>query len=195
MSHGYQIMDQQAAYSLTLQVVDWVDVFTRKRYRDIVIDSLRYCQKNKGLEIFAYVIMSNHVHLIVRAEHGNLSDVIRDMKRHTSKKIVESIENEDEYESRKDWILNRFKYAASKHKRNDTYQFWTHENHAVILYSPEFVKERLDYIHDNPVRAGIVEKAWEYIYSSAKNYVDEKGLLDVIVLSRAKLGIIDNQYR
>ena len=195
MSQGYQIRDQSAAYYLTLQIVDWVDVFTRQRYRDIVIDSMKFCQRNKNFEIFAYVLMSNHIHLIVRANNGNLSDVLRDMKGHTSKEIIASITNDDSYESRGEWMLNRFNHAASKHNRNESYQLWTHENHPVVLYSAEFIKEKLDYIHNNPVRAGIVEKPWDYLYSSARNYVDMKGLIDVTVLSRAKLGIIDNQYR
>ena len=193
MPTGYQIKDQEAIYYLTLQIVDWVDVFTRKRYRDIVIESMQYCRQKKGLEIFAYVIMSNHIHLIVRASDGNLSDILRDMKRHTSKTILSSIENKDEFESRKEWMFNRFSCAAGKHQRNENYQLWTHENHAVVLHSPGFMKEKLDYIHENPVRAGIVEKPWDYIYSSAKNYVDEKGLIDVTVISRAMLGM-DKAY-
>ncbi len=87
MSTGYQIKDQESAYYLTLQIVHWVDIFSRKIYRDIVIDSLKYCKKEKGLEIYAYVIMSNHIHLLARGGKGNLSGILRDFKRHTSKRI------------------------------------------------------------------------------------------------------------
>jgi REP element-mobilizing transposase RayT len=100
MSHGCQIRDQLALHYLTIQVVQWVDVFTRQIYRDIVIESFKYCQQNKGLEIYAYVIMSNHIHLLGRSKNGNLSHVIRDFKRHTSKKIIEAIEQGSE--SRRD---------------------------------------------------------------------------------------------
>ncbi|MEN8122608.1 MAG: hypothetical protein ABFS35_19860 [Bacteroidota bacterium] len=61
MSTGYKISEKEGAYFLTFQIVGWVDIFTRKTYRDIAIESLIYCQKNKGLEVFAYVIMSNHI--------------------------------------------------------------------------------------------------------------------------------------
>ena len=78
MSTGYQIIEQDEIHYLTFQVIKWVDIFTRKVYRDIVIDSLRFCQDHKGLEIFAFVIMSNHVHLLVRSSIGKLSDTVKE---------------------------------------------------------------------------------------------------------------------
>jgi REP element-mobilizing transposase RayT len=103
MSTGYQIYNQSGSYFLTLQVVDWIDIFSRKVYRDIILDSLDYCRKNKGLQIWAYVIMTNHIHCILSAENGNLSDIIRDFKRHTASKILAEIQESPE--SRKDWML------------------------------------------------------------------------------------------
>ncbi len=180
MPIGYQIKDQAAVYYLTLQVVEWVDVFTRQRYRDIVTDSFNYCVNQKNLQVFAYVIMSNHIHLLVRAGDENLSDVIRDFKRHTSKNILTSIEQEPE--SRKQWMLKIFSKEALKHKRNQKFQFWTHENHAVELYSPKFMKEKLIYLHNNPVRSGLVNQAEDFIYSSATDYAGKKALVDVVVV-------------
>lgn len=91
MPQGYQIYYQSGLYYLTLQVIDWVDVFTRKTYRDIVLESLQYCHKEKGLHLYSYVIMSNHLHLLVMAEHSNLSDVIRDFKKFTASRILKMI--------------------------------------------------------------------------------------------------------
>ena len=90
MSTGYKLSEENGCYYLTLQVVGWVDIFTRKVYRDIVIDSLKYCQQNKGLSLFAYVIMSNHIHLLAQSEYGKLSDIIRDFKSFTSKRFSRS---------------------------------------------------------------------------------------------------------
>jgi len=177
MSAGYQIEDQSALYYLTLQVVDWIDVFTRPIYRDIIIDSLKYCQKNKGLQIFGYVIMSNHIHLIANSPEGHLSETLRDFKKFTAKTIIDSIKEGNE--SRRDWMLNRFEFNAQQHSRNENYQLWTHENHAVILYSNDFIQEKLEYLHNNPVRARIVEKSEDYLYSSARNYADLDGMLDI----------------
>jgi len=182
MSTGYQIKDQEAAYYLTLQIVHWADIFTRKIYRDIVIDSLRYCQENKGLEIYAYVIMSNHIHLLARGVNNNLSDILRDFKRHTSKRIIEAVQQKEE--SRREWMLMIFRYAARKHKRNNTYQVWTHENRAVEVFSNKFIEQKVNYIHNNPVVTGIVANAEDYLYSSARNYADLENVLDVIQVSR-----------
>jgi len=181
MSTGYQIIEQDKLHFITMQIVYWIDIFTRKRYKDIIIDSLEYCQKEKGLEVFAYVIMSNHVHLILRSDNENLSGTIGDLKKFTSKKILLSIEEEPE--SRREWMLFMFKRAAQQHSRNTNYQLWTHENHAVNLYSEKFIHERLNYIHENPVRAGIVVNAEEYLYSSARNYSDLDAVLNIDLLS------------
>jgi REP element-mobilizing transposase RayT len=94
MSTGYKIQDQESAHYLTFQIVEWVDIFSRKVYRDIVIESLRYCQLHKGLEIYAFVVMSNHVHLLVRSSTGRLSDTIRDFKSYTAKQILQTVASE-----------------------------------------------------------------------------------------------------
>lgn len=170
---------------MTLQVVSWVDIFTRKRYKDIVVDAMNYAVSIKGLAIYSYVIMSNHLHLVASAENKNLSDVIGRLKSHTSKKLIESICNESE--SRHEWMLDLFTEARLKHQRipiaiGTNYQIWTHENHAEECFSPAFTTSKIRYIHDNPVRAGIVEFPEEYLYSSAVNCFEKKGLVPVVII-------------
>jgi REP element-mobilizing transposase RayT len=181
MSTGYQIKDQEGVYYLTLQVVCWIDIFSRKAYKDIIIENLDYCQKNKGLVVFAYVIMSNHIHLMVQSKTGNLSNTIRDFKSYTSKVIIDNIEIGNE--SRKEWMLSLFKHKSMEHARNRKYQFWTHENHAEHIFTDKFVRQKLEYIHMNPVRAGIVRKPEDYIYSSASNYAGLESILKVEILT------------
>lgn len=181
MSQGYQIYNQEALYYLTFQVVEWVDIFTRREYKDIVVDSFDFCRKKKGLELFAYVIMTNHIHLIARAKEGfSLSDIIRDFKKFTANQLLEKIR--EPQESRRDWMLKRFEFAAKKHKRNSEFQIWTHENHAVELFSNTFIEQKLNYIHQNPVRAGIVREPHEYVYSSACNYAEMETVLEIDML-------------
>lgn len=177
MSTGYLINDQRELHYLTFQVVRWIDIFSRQVYRDIIVDNLAFCQRQKGLEIYAFVIMSNHVHLLVRSPEVDLSKTVGEFKSYTAKKILEAICTETE--SRREWMLNLFEFSAKQHKRNERYQIWTHENHAEILYSPSFIRQKVNYIHDNPVRAGIVEYAHEYLYSSARKYAGLPCLLDV----------------
>jgi REP element-mobilizing transposase RayT len=181
MPTGYQIKDQSAAYYLTFQVVYWIDLFTRPVYRDIIIESLRYCQKEKGLELYAWVIMSNHIHLLARSSKNDLSGTIRDFKKFTSKVIIELISTSGE--SRKEWMLRLFAHAAKRQNKAGEFQVWTHENHAIEVFGNSFVQEKVEYIHNNPVRAGLVNKPENYKYSSACNYADMEGLLEIIPVS------------
>jgi len=143
-----------------------------------VIDSLRYSQENKGLEIYAFVIMSNHIHLLIRSDIGKLSNTIREFKSFTARQILLAIDSESE--SRREWMLNLFEFAAKQHKRNEKYQIWTHENHAELIYSDKFIFQKMDYIHENPVCAGIVEKAEDYLYSSVGSFSGRPCLLDIV---------------
>jgi len=179
---GYKIRNQQGLHFITFAVVEWVDVFTRQQYRDILIESLDYCIKQKGLNLHAWVIMSNHVHFIASAKEENrLSDILRDFKKFTSIKILESIKN-NPLESRKEWMLSIFKTKGKENSRNSTYQFWRHDNQPIELINNTMIDQRLNYTHHNPVAAGIVENAEDYIYSSAKDYCGEQGLIKIELL-------------
>ncbi len=181
MSTGYQIKEQDVPYFLTFQIVNWIDIFTRKTYRDIVIDSLRFSQEKKGLEIYAYVVMSNYFHIVMRSNIAKLSDTIKEFKSFTAKQILSAIK--EGQESRRDWMLNLFEFSAKKHKRNEQYQVWTHENHAEHIYSNKFMEQKITYIHNNPVRAGIVDKPEDYLYSSARNYAEREAVLEIVKAS------------
>lgn len=174
MSTGHKIYDQSGLYFLTFTIVDWIDVFIKSKYMDIIIDSLKYCRQEKGLMIGAYVIMTNHVHLIVKARNNNLSDVIRDLKRHTAKKIISELKNVSN--ERNDWILSKFAFSASRSFNN--YQVWMHRNRPIELESLRFIKQKLTYIHMNPVNAGLVRNTEHWVYSSERNYM---GLRDVVM--------------
>jgi len=177
---GHKITNQNSLHFITPTIVGWMDVSTRKVYKDIIIASLDYCIKNKGLSVHSYVIMSNHLHLIVSAKEGyQLSDIIRDFKRHTSQSIIKEI-IQNPKESRQVWMLNHMKYHAKFNKNNNIHQFWKRDNHPIELITPKWIKARFDYIHLNPVRAGIVELPEDYLYSSAKDYIKlEPGLLSL----------------
>ena len=178
MGEAYQIRDQKGLYFFTFQVVGWVDIFSRKIYRDLIIESLQYCRREKSLEVFAYVIMTNHVHLILRSSKGRLWDTVRDFKKFTSKRILDEVSS-NSLESRRGRLEMVFKYHAKYNKRSSKLQFWMHENHAVELTNNEMINSRINYIHENPVRAGWVARAEEYMYSSAKDYANEQGLMEI----------------
>jgi REP element-mobilizing transposase RayT len=173
MAYAYKISDKGAVYFITCTVVNWVDVFTRKQYVEIVIDSLNFCVDNKGLIIYGYVLMSNHLHLLVQAKEENLSDIVRDFKKFTSQSIIRAIED-NKNESRRNWMLWLFKVAGSDNSNNTKYQFWKPDNQPELCYELKFMWQKLNYMHNNPVAAGVVYKAEEYIYSSAADYFNGK---------------------
>ncbi len=179
----YKILDQHGLNYLTLTIVEWIDLFTRPVYCEIILDSLRFCQKNKGLEIHAYVIMPSHLHLIVSAgSETELSDILQSFKSHTAKQFLKYIQDKSNPESRRAWLINHFKFNARKNKTNSEHQVWQRDNHPIILYSPKVIRQKLGYIHFNPVDAKIVAKPEHYLFSSATNYAMGKGLLDVSLL-------------
>ncbi len=182
MGFAYKINNPRGTYFITFATVQWVDAFTRKRYVDIVLESIKYCQKEKGLRIHAWCIMSNHVHLIASTLYPKptLSDILRDLKKFTSNKILEAIQDEREVESRKGWMLWLFKSAGERNPNNTFFQFWRQDNHPEEIFSAKFMESKLDYIHNNPVKAGLVEEPWEYLLSSARDYMtNRKGLLEI----------------
>jgi REP element-mobilizing transposase RayT len=176
----YTISDQNAMHFLTFTIIDWVDVLSRKEYKLAIVDSMNYCIKEKGLIVYGWVIMSNHLHVIWEAKDGNkLSDIIRDFKKFTAKNIIQMIINEPE--SRKVWILKKFEYAGSRLNRVSKYKFWKDSNHAICLddLDTEIIEQKLEYLHNNPVEAMLVPRAHDYIFSSAGDYEGEKGLVNV----------------
>lgn len=182
MGGGYKISNQQGIYFLTFSVVEWVDVFTRNDYCQIVIDSLNYCIRDKGMVLHCWCLMSNHVHLIASASEGHqISDILIAFKKYTSTQILKAIEDNN-FESRKNWILWIFKSAGEQNKRNEKYQFWQQDNHPIELETNHFKLEKMNYIHMNPVRAGIVRNPEDYLYSSATDYSGGKGLTEISFL-------------
>jgi putative transposase len=177
---GYKIRNKEGIHFITFAIVAWVDVFTRKDYRDILINSLKHCQTERGLIIYSWCIMSNHVHLVVSARQHDTSEILRDFKKFTAKAIIKAIEV-NTGESRKEWMLAIFKREGEQNSRNSAYQFWRQDNQPKELFSASFIREKLNYIHNNPVEAGIVIKAEEYLYSSARDYYEGKnvGLLEI----------------
>ncbi len=179
MSEKYKIGDQDLLHFVTFSVVHWVDVFTRQVYRDMLLESLRHCQENKGLVLSAWCIMSNHLHMIVGRNGDNkIEDIIRDFKKYTSVHLCRVIENNPS-ESRKKWMLEIFKNEAINSSKHQKYCFWQDSYHPIELNNNKIMDQKLNYTHENPVKAGIVERAEDYLYSSARDYVGIKGLIDI----------------
>ncbi|WP_343659410.1 transposase [Chryseobacterium sp.] len=172
MSRKHKFHEKEGAYFISFATVFWIDIFTRMEYFDILIEALKYCRKNKEMVIFGYCIMPSHVHLIFRSEHGLPSELIRDFKSFTAKKLLQAIE-ENNQESRKEWLLWMFKKAGSQNSNIKKYQFWQQNNKPIQIWSLKVFEQKLNYVHKNPVETGFVMEPWEWKYSSARNYCDD----------------------
>ena len=154
------------AFFVTLSVVGWLDIFTRNIYCEQFIESLEFCRKHKGLKVYAYCIMSNHIHMILANDDAKLPAIIRDLKSYTAKKIIEMVVV-GPVESRKEWLLYMFRYFANNTQQNSEYRFWQKTNHPTELETAKVFDQKMDYIHRNPVEAMLVNEESAWVYSSA----------------------------
>lgn len=201
-------------FFVTITVIDWVDVFTREEYKNILVQSLDHCRRKKGLHIHAWVVMTNHIHLIVSHRHGKekIATTIGDFKKYTAKQIINAI-MENAQESRKKWMLSHFEEdsikanddascsvsktngrtescqpTATKPDGSVHYHLWQRGYHSFCISNIKMIRQKIDYLHANPIRAGIVDKPWDYRYSSCRSYAGERGLLEI---DHIDLGIDD----
>lgn len=182
MSRNYKFHNPEGVYFVSFAVVEWLDVFTRNEYKNILIDSFHYCQKEKGMEIFAWCIMTNHVHLIFRSVKDQEPQLLLgDFKRYTSKAIIKAIKDNSR-ESRKNWLFEHFLKAGAKSSNVKKHQFWKHNNKPIELWSNKVISEKINYIHNNPVEEGLVYYPEDYVYSSARDYSGEKGLIGNVIV-------------
>ncbi|MBI2431931.1 MAG: transposase [Candidatus Hydrogenedentes bacterium] len=164
MRSRYRMVDSEGLYFLTSTVVEWLPAFIGSRECEILLESLAFCRKDKGLRLYAYVIMENHLHLV--AEAPDLSGVVQSFKRHTARELVQAAET-----ARRDWLLNQWSYYKKKYKRESTYQVWQEGVHPQLIQDDAMLTQKIEYIHNNPVRRGWVDLPEHWRYSSARNYL------------------------
>lgn len=166
-------------YFVSFATVFWIDVFVGKNYFDYIVKNLNHRVENKGMEIYAWCIMTSHIHLVCKSSVQKPEDLLRDFKTFTSKEMIKLIE-ENIQESRREWLLNAFAKAGKKNANNSKNQFWQQHNKPIELWSNEVIDQKINDIHNNPVAAGFVQNEWEYLYSSAKDYAGNRGLVKII---------------
>jgi len=175
------MLSKEGMYFISFAVINWIDVFIRQQYFELICDSLEYCIKNKGMVVYAYCIMPSHIHMIFSDNNANPSKLLGEFKTFTSKNMRKEIEN-NIYESRREWILLMMKKAGTKNSNVKNYQFWQQNNQPMELWSNKLIDQKVDYIHNNPIKAGFVEEAEHWKYSSAIDYSGGKGRIKIEVL-------------
>ncbi|MFC4095526.1 REP-associated tyrosine transposase [Euzebyella saccharophila] len=178
MSRKHKFNNPTAAYFVSFATVFWIDVFTRQAYFSILEQAINYCRAEKGMEVFAYCFMPSHVHFVFRSENEDPSGLLRDFKGYTARKLIKEIE-ENPQESRKEWLLWMMERAGKKKSNVTKRQFWQQHNKPIELWSNKVIKQKIAYIHKNPVEAGFVTDPIDWKYSSARNYADDETVIKI----------------
>jgi REP element-mobilizing transposase RayT len=168
----YRICETTQPHFLTCTVVGWTPVFTRPETVQIVLDSWRFLQENRGLVIFGYVILENHLHMIAFAD--GLAKMIAEFKSFTARQIIDLLEGRNVQT-----LLRQLKFHKAKHKTDRDYQLWQEGSHPQAIMDDQTMWQKLEYIHNNPVERGYVDEPTQWRYSSARNYAGRQGLLAV----------------
>lgn len=178
MSRKYKFGDSSKLYFISFAVIHWMDLFIRRDYKDIVLESWRYCQTEKDLEIYSWCIMSSHVHMIIGSKGRALEKTIGEMKSFTSRALRKAIA-EYRGESRREWMMSMMETAGMRNGNNRDWQLWQQHNKPLEILNLDMFYQKLNYIHRNPVDAGFVENEEDYLYSSARDFYDRKGLIEL----------------
>jgi REP element-mobilizing transposase RayT len=181
VSDKYKATNIDKAYFVTTTIVGWIDLFTRKSMKDVITNSLKYCQENKGLVIYAWCLMPSHLHLICSSSSElTISEIMRDFKKFTARDLLNKIKNTPE--SRREWLLAFFANECKHLKRNQKFKVWQNGYHAEELFSNKFIYQKVEYVHNNPVVDGVVELSEDYLYCSAPIYAGKEGIIDVVCI-------------
>lgn len=170
----YTFGEPTSPHFLTCTINNWTPVFTRPETVEIVLDSLRFLQRDSNLQLYGYVILENHMHLVAASEDLR-SDIAR-FKSYTARCLVDFFEERGVRR-----ILKQFAFHKRKHKTDATHQVWAEGAHPQVILSPDMLRQKLDYNYRNPVERGYVDQEICWRYSSARNYAGRAGLIEVFM--------------
>ena len=168
----FVFQEANAPHFLTLTVVSWLPVVSNPQLVTILFESLRFLQKNGSITVYGYVILENHLHMIASAE--NLGREIGRFKSFTARKIIDHLK-----EHQANDILKQLSYYKLQHKSDRDYQLWQEGSHPKKIQGEKMMRQKIEYIHNNPVKRGYVDDPAHWRYSSARNYEGLASLLDV----------------
>jgi putative transposase len=185
LSNDKPMIPTDSCYFLTLNTVDKIDVFIRPAYKQVIADALNYFTVARGLAIYAWVLMTSHLHLVIRtAEATTPAYFERDFKKYTTPAIFKMIEME--MDLRRHWMFQHFEEYGKSLRRIEKFHLWQNCSAPLHIDSqqPGALMEHITHIHENPVREKIVEHPEEYLFSSAKDYAGMTGLVKVKVVQQ-----------
>jgi len=157
---------------MTCTIVAWLPVFATRRFAEAILDSWRFLQTKRDIDIIAYVILENHLHWI--AVGPDLSLRVGQFKSFTARTIIDAMK-ETNYET----MLQELEFYKKRHKIDQQFQFWQESSHPQVIEHEDMMEQKINYIHNNPVKRGYVDDAVHWRYSSARNYAGLPGLIDI----------------
>jgi len=164
MRSRYKINQNDGIHFITSTTIEWIPVFISDKHFQILINSLIFCQRNKDLKVYAYVILENHFHMIVSG--SNLSRTVQSLKRFTAKQIINFAEKQG-----KIWLLNQLSFYKKRFKTQSKNQLWQEGYHPELIFNDKMLIQKINYIHYNPLKRGYVSKPEDWKYSSARNFI------------------------
>ena len=168
----YVITEPEKPHFLTCTVMEWLPLFTRDYIVGHLLDCWRYQQRHEALNLYAYVVLENHLHFVAQAP--DLGKCVSQFKSFTARTIIDDLQSKGA-----ERVLRRLRFSKRAHKADRVYQLWQEGSHAELVYSDAVMRQKLDYIHHNPVKRGYVDQAEHWRYSSARDYSGMQGLIDI----------------
>ncbi len=168
----YTITEADKPHFMTCTVIEWLPVFTRPETVNILLDCWQYQRQNMGLKLYGYVVLENHLHFIAQAP--DLNKCVSSFKSYTARQIIDHLEAQHV-----EYLLKRFRLARLAQRTDRDYQFWQEGVHAELVFNETIMRQKLEYIHYNPVKRGYVALPEHWRYSSASFYAGLGGLIEI----------------
>ncbi|HTX19135.1 MAG TPA: transposase [Bacteroidota bacterium] len=168
----YKIYNEGQPHFLTATIVEWIPLFTNPDITSLVLDSLRFLQRERRVALYAYVIMEHHFHQV--ASSPELKSTVKEFKSFTARKIIDYVQDRGFV-----GLLEKLHDAREAHKRKSEYQVWQEGSHPQEIYGEKMLIQKIDYTHDNLIRRDCVYETRHWRYSSARNYEGTDGLLRI----------------
>ena len=168
----YKIYEPTHPHFITCTVLQWIPLFTNQQSVDILLNSLKYLQQKDNLKIYAYVILENHLHMLISSD--DISKSLQKFKSFTAKELLKLLQEKQVYT-----ILEQLSLYKKAHKTHTTYQVWQEGSQPKLIQNDSMMREKITYIHNNPIKRGYVDEASHWRYSSARNYEGKDGLIEI----------------
>ncbi|WP_318532955.1 REP-associated tyrosine transposase [Sulfurovum mangrovi] len=168
----YKIYESTHPYFVTCTILHWLPLFTKKESVQIVIDCLKFLQGKDNLKLYAYVILENHLHLVVQSD--DIEKSMKSFKQYTAKALLDLLKKENVKT-----ILDQLRFYKKAHHKTTEYQVWEEGYQPKLIQTDAMMVSKINYIHQNPVKRGYVDEAVHWRYSSARDYERMKGLIEI----------------